>query len=425
MIGRARPIVVHHLRAALVALLLAGGCREPAAPEASRGAAGQTRPGESPASLDEGLASAVNDFGLDLLRATRGGAADNVLVSPASVHAALAMTANGATGETERQMRQVLHTTALEREEANRQWASLLSQLGRQPDRQLLLANALWARQGVAFRPDFLAANRDGFGAEITTLDFTRADLADLINGWVARGTKGMISRIIDQVPAQAILLLANAVYFKADWQHSFERGETRKEAFRRGDGSRAEVEMMHATRRLPYVETGLLQAVRLSYKGGASACYLLLPAPDRSLDTVLASLAGPGFGELKRQLGEETRVVLGLPRLDTEFATDLARPLGALGMPRAFDPNRAEFSRMAATDLPLSIGSVLHKTKVKLDETGTEAAAATVVEMGVTSVGPGGAPPVMICDRPFLFAIVDEGSGVLLFLGAVEDPNQ
>lgn len=118
--------------------------------------------------------------------------------------------------------------------------------------------------------------------------------------------------------------------------------------------------------------------------------------------------------------------MVLGLPKLDAEFSSSLKEPLADMGMPRAFNPQSAQFSRMADLDQPIYIGDVAHKTKVKVDETGTEAAAATVVEQGVgASAGSGHEPPRIICDRPYLFAIVDEPTGAMLFLGVVNDPTK
>jgi serine protease inhibitor len=139
-------------------------------------------------------------------------------------------------------------------------------------------------------------------------------------------------------------------------------------------------------------------------------------------------SLGGTGFSGLLRTLasGDETEVILGLPKLDTEFSTSLKKALAAMGMPRAFDDTRAEFSGMADLGVPIYISEIVHKTKVKVDEKGTEAAAATVVEMTPGSAAVGfNMPPEIICDRPYLFAIIDEGSGAMLFLGAVGDPTK
>lgn len=145
------------------------------------------------------------------------------------------------------------------------------------------------------------------------------------------------------------------------------------------------------------------------------------------SLDAAMASLKGTGFADLRATMTSRgtTEVILGLPKLDADLSANLNKPLATMGMPRAFDQKRAEFSDMAELGVPIYIGDVLHKTKVKVDEKGTVAAAATVVGMKAGSAAPAAEPPRIICDRPYAFAIVDEKSGAILFLGAVNDPGK
>lgn len=366
------------------------------------------------------LIGAINDFGLALVKATPTGTDENVIVSPASVHAALSMTVNGANGETAQQMRAVLHTGSMIPVDTNRQWASLLVGLAsRSPDQTLDIANGLWARKGIAFKEPFVDADRDYFGAQVSTLDFARDDVAGAINGWVSKSTHGMIARMVDEVPDNEILYLANAVYFRGDWVTPFPHYATRKEPFTRPDGSKVDVDMMNTTDQMSYAENATLQATRLPYKGKATAYYVMLPKQGVSLDAALASMAGTGFANLRNAMTSRgtTEVVLGLPKLDADFSASLKKPLAAMGMQRAFDHERAEFSDMAELGVPIYIGDVLHKTKVKVDETGTVAAAATVVGMMAGSAAPVAEPARIVCDRPYAFAIVDEKSGAMLFL--------
>jgi serine protease inhibitor len=209
--------------AVTAATLALSGCLPPSAtgavlvaPDRPLRADAATRPSEK-------LAGAINDFGLQLLRATATTAGGNTIVSPASVHAALSMTANGASGQTDSQMRAVLRTGSMSSDETNRQWASLLGALdARSPRQTLEIANAMWALKGIAFKNAFLDADRDFFGAQVSTLDFQKDDVAGAINGWVSSNTHGMITRMVDQVPSDALLYLANAVYFKGDWVEPF-----------------------------------------------------------------------------------------------------------------------------------------------------------------------------------------------------------
>jgi serine protease inhibitor len=351
-----------------------------------------------------------------------------VIVSPLSVEAALSMTANGATGETAKQMSMVLRTASMDAATANAQWAALLTGLAlRSPEQELDVANALFASKSVAFKQPFLDADRNSFGAQISSLDFSKDDVKGAVNGWVSRNTKGMIPTIIDKVDPAAILFLANAVYFKGDWVMPFTHELTSKDPFTRADGTKVDVDMMHSTGPLPYAENSSLQATKLLYKGLDASYYVMLPREGVSLDTALASLEGTGFSDLRTALGAPNlgEVILGLPKLDTEFSTSLKKPLIDMGMPRAFSDTQAEFSGMADLPQPIYISDVLHKTKVKVDEKGTEAAAATVVEMAAGTAAPVAAPPEIICNRPYLFAIVDEKTGTMLFLGEVGDPTK
>jgi serpin B len=306
--------------------------------------------------------------------------------------------------------------------------ASLLGGLAsRGSDQTLEIANSVWARKGIALKKSFIETDRDYFGAQVSTLDFAKDDVAGAINGWVSKNTHGMITSMVDQPPANAILYLANAVYFKGDWVTPFPHEGTRQEPFTRADGLTVDVDMMNTAERMPYFESETLQATRLPYKGSATAYYVMLPKPGSSLDAAMESLKGTGFAELRGAMTSRgaTEVVLGLPKLDAESSADLREPLATMGMPRAFDQKLAEFSDMADPGMPIYIGDVLHKTKVKVDEEGTTAAAATVVGMVAGAAARFTEPPRIICDRPYAFAIVDEKSGVMLFLGAVNDPRK
>ncbi len=219
-------------------------------------------------------------------------------------------------------------------------------------------------------------------------------------------------------------MYLANAVYFKGDWVSAFRRDATVPRPFTKADGTQVEVEMMNDSSARPYAENGALRATKLPYKGNDAAFYVMLPEEGVAIDTALESLEGTGFESLRKALDASgaTKVSLGLPKLDSEFSASLADPLKDMGMPRAFDPRSAQFGGIATGTLePIYIDDVLHMTKVKVDETGTEAAAVTVGSLAAKGV-----PEFkeIVCDRPYLFAIVDEPSGAILFLGVVNDPT-
>jgi serpin B len=424
-----RTVVSFAAGSMVMGLLLVAlpGCATSTVADAALPASGAPLKADSKAKPSDDLSVAINDFGIDLAKAAATDPGKNAILSPASVHAALSMTANGADGETLEQMRHVLHVDEMTAAETNDGWASLLGWLGdRSSEQTLEIADSLWARKGIAFKTPFIDADRDYFGAQVATLDFAKEGVPGAINGWVSKNTHGMITKMIDRAPASAILYLANAVYFKGEWVSGFGQEFTYNQSFTKQDGSTVDVDIMHESGSMPYAENEAVQATKLPYKGGDTAFYVLLPKPGVEIAAALDGLKGAGFRDLRRALASEPKeVLLALPKLDVEFSASLSKQLADLGMRRAFDDERAQFSSMAALDDPIYIGSVLHKTKVKVDEQGTEAAAATVVEMDA-----GGMPePVetkrIICDRPYVFAIVDETSGAMLFLGVVNDPKK
>lgn len=373
------------------------------------------------------LATSINEFGLDLLQATAADPQANTVISPVSVHAALSMTVNGATGETAAQILHTLHAGNLGPSDLSKQWAALQTDLAsRSPVQTLSIANALWGNPHLQFNKSFIERNRSDFSAEIRTLNFSRKEAVSIINGWIAENTRQMIPKMLDQLADNTALLLTNAVYFKGDWDTPFKHETTTRAPFTLPGNTRKEVDTMHATWWLPFVRTNELSATRLRYKGNDSAFYILLPEPGTTPATALASLRGKGFASLRQTLGtvQTVRVILALPKLDTNVGTDLSAPLARLGMRDAFSPEKAAFDAMVERAvLPLYLGSVLHKARLRVDENGSEAAAATVAALRAGSATPRDEPQYLICDRPFAFIIADENSGAMLFAGVVNDP--
>lgn len=413
------------LGVAVLALVLLTGCTMQPAVSGPLVTSALPLSADASADSDGRLSHAVNRFGLDLARSVSTDATGNVIVSPASVHAALSMTVNGADSETEEQMRKVLHTDDMSAEEANRRWSALLTGFAsRSPEQKLEVANSLWAREGIRFKRPFIDADRDYFGADVSVLDFENDDVAGTVNGWVSEHTHGMIPRMVEEVPDDTFLLLANAVYFEGDWSMPFAHRNTKSEPFARSDGTKVDVEMMNQTEQLPYYHDDVLQATRLDYKGADSSFYVLLPNPGVTIGDVLRSIDDDDFAAIRSSM--TTREVrLGMPILTANFESSLMEPLADLGMPRAFDEDDAEFRAMAETAEPIYIGQVDHVAKVRIDEMGTVSSAGTLVGMRFGRAPGGPQPPQVLCNRPYAFAIVDEDSGTMLFLGVVKDPTQ
>lgn len=373
-------------------------------------------------------ASAVDAFGFDLYRRLAA-PGRNVVVSPTSVVLALAMARLGARGETASQMDAVLHATGLDQAAAlNALDAALAARSGTFPDVTghqvevaLRIANAPFAQRDEHWASAFLEALAARFGAGVRLVDY-RADpeaARRAIDAWVADRTEGRIPELLGAGALDALtrLVLVDAIYLTAPWAMPFVPGETADAPFRRADGSTVQVPTMRATRQLAYAAGDGWQAVELAYAGGSLAMTLVVPDDlagfERTLD-------GARFAAIVAALGPR-EVQLALPRFGTETQVDLAAALGAMGMPRAFDPARADFGGMTA-DERLSISKVIHQANIDVDERGTEASAATAVAL--EAMGTPAEPVRVAADRPFLFAVRDVPTGAILFLGRIGDPS-
>jgi serpin B len=397
-----------------------------------RGAAPGASSSPDPSELSG--AAAVNAFGLDLMRsrmARRETNSDNVVVSPLSVHAALSMTLQGARGQTAAEMQRTLHLSG-DANAAASTYSILLDALdGRSKDQTLSVANAIWVKKGLDVKRDFLNRNRVAFDSSVETLDFGRTDMVSVVNRWVAKQTRDMIPSIVTELDPHTVMLLANAVYFKAEWVQPFENELTQPRPFHVSATETVNVPTMHATVQLPVVEGAGFSATKLDYRGGDSAAYVILPAPERSLESVLGSLTAADFAALRARVDSApaTRTALALPKFDTTVGGGLNESLADMGMPTAFDRYKADFRDMATPPLGQNIwiGSVIHKARMKVDESGTEAAAATVVSMlcGAAPMQKQKPPIPFVCDRPFAIALIDTRSGAQLFLAAINDPRR
>ena len=359
---------------------------------------------------------ASNRFAFDLL-AQANRANDNLFLSPLSASMALGMTMNGAAGETWNQMRDVLGFGSLAEEEINASYKSLLALLvSLDPTVDMAIGNSVWTRRGFPVEPDFLDTVREAFGAEAAELDFASTSASERINEWVRDATHGRIEDIVpDVIPVEVVMYLLNAIYFKGSWTIRFDPSETRTEPFHLDDGSTRAVPLMTLARTLPYHWNSRFQAVDLPYGGGAFAMTVLLPGQGVSVDTLAASLDAGEWEDVADGFREE-KVELFLPRFRMSYERMLNDDLAALGMVDAFDPDRADLTRLSPVEF-LHVSEVRQKSWVNVDEEGTEAAAAT--SAGTFTSG----PAVVRADRPFLFFIRERLSGTILFAGKFAKP--
>jgi len=382
-----------------------------------------TRPNNT-ATMNSNLAAASNAFGFDLFQQLRRQEMNkNVFFSPLSVTVALAMTYNGAAGETKNAMARALKIEGMNNDELNRASADLLKTLkSSDPKIELDIANSLWARAGMRFKEDFLARNRQFYGAEISTLDFNSPQSAATINQWVSASTKGKISQIIDKIEPQQVMFLINAVYFKGQWQKRFEKALTSEQPFHLLGGQKKPVQMMTQSGNYLYHRGNKFQAVSLPYGKGGVSLYLFLPDEGSSLDEFLKGFSFQKWEELIKNF-RDTPGEVKLPRFKLDYEKTLNDPLKAVGMGVAFNQREADFSGIRP-ERDLYISQVKHKAVVEVNEEGTEAAAATSVGIAITSVREPREPFSFVADRPFLMAIRDSRTGAILFMGAVMEPK-
>jgi len=433
----------------------------------------QAQGGEPARSRDGAVAltEAYNDSGLTLLRqlATARG---NVVLSPFSIGTAMAMVLSGARGDTEREMAGVLRQR-LDRgamEAANAAVRALIAGYDKSatppscppgmqalgdhceaplpnngkckfpgtrdgerctapgtPPRStaLMTANALmFSKFGELIAADYAALLRNQYGAEL----FHNATVDD-VNDWVKRRTQGKIDGILDRLDPLSAAVILSAVYFKARWASVFNKAMTADDVFNLSDRRKISVPMMRQTNRFALAARPGYRATRLPYEVRSLGMMIVLPDEIDGLDAVERRLDADQWTRLVADLRSPdslTPVALALPRLKASFAADLAPLFRAQGMVRAFDPRQADFSGMTGrppSEVPFAIGSIKHRAAIDVTEDGTEAAAATAAEM-VAGAYQTEAPQPFRVDRPFLLAIIDDGTGAVLFNGRIVDPR-
>lgn len=376
------------------------------------------------------VAGGNNDFGWDLLHQLQA-ESGNLFYSPFSISSALAMTWAGARGDTETQMAQTMHYS-LDQAGFHPAFNGLMLALdsrakaeGIEPDKafKLHLANALWGQQGFSFVSSFLDTLALNYGAGMYLVDFQKdpEGARQDINTWVSKETEQKIKDIVPQgvIDPSTRLVLANAIYFKADWANEFNKDDTADQEFHLADGTTVNVPTMFQNGSFRFATGNSLMAIELPYAGNDLSMVILLPN-EGQLETVQAGLDSSSLDTLLNAM-EYQNVDLYLPKFKYEYSLSLADTLARMGMTDAFDPSKADFSGMdGARDL--YIGDVLHKAFVAVDEAGTEAAAATVVIMKLTAMLPESAIEFRV-NRPFLFVIRDIPTGTILFVGRVMNP--
>ena len=373
------------------------------------------------APIDTNVYAANTDFAFNLFNEIwQEEQNQNIFISPFSVSVALAMTLNGASGETEQAMVETLQLQNIEDDSINPSFQQLQQTLLNSDKKvTLTIANSLWGDEGVSFNPTFLQRNTQFFNAEVSILDFLAQNSLMRINQWVNDNTNGKIPQILDAIEPNAVLFLINAIYFKGAWKEEFDPEHTRDGTFHITSNTNKQVSMMFRQGSYSHYRADEFEAVSLPYGDGRISMYVFLPNPDSNLNAFLETLDVETWEDSMSQF-QERQLALRIPKFKIEYGTkELNDALTNLGMGIAFDQNRADFSRMASIGSGnLYIDKVSHKTFIEVNEEGTEAAAVTVVGIVKTSL-----PPQFTVNRPFFFAIRDNETGTVLFMGTVVEP--
>lgn len=376
---------------------------------------------EDPEAARAMVVESYNRFGFNIFREEiKTSEKENPFISPVSISFALAMTAGGSSGETEDAMYSALELTDIKESDVRIGSRALYRELTSKNEKlTLTLANSIWLRKGIEFNDNFIESTEEFFFAEgypITT--------PKVINSWVENNTGGKIKRIINSISPDDIAFLINAVYFKGIWQKEFDPDKTEVKNFHPDGKETVKVDMMRRKGKYRYLKADSFEAVSIPYgEGEMSACFFL-PNRNYSLSQFNGSIDFERWDSLSAGFSEREGTV-ELPRIRIEYKSVLNPSLKALGMGIAFSPTDADFSGMCQIEGEnVFISEVLHKTFLKINEEGTEAAAVTSVRMKATSVSMDKPQPFhLVFDRPFFMMIKDEGSGTILFMGNITDP--
>jgi serpin B len=327
------------------------------------------------------------------------------------------MLSNGADGATFNEIRETFGFAGASNEELNTYYLKMLTELTA-VDPQVILesANSIWLNKDFVPLNTFKEVNQTKYNAEIRKEDFANPATLRLINAWCAEKTHGKIDEILKELSAGARLYLLNALYFKGRWSHPFDKGETRKATFTNENNSVSSVNMMHQQLQLNYFQGPQFAIAEAPYGNEAFSMVFLLPAEGLTVASAVESLDASVWKDALSKL-QERSVHLSLPRLELEYEIPLNDVLQSMGITSAFDPEKADFSRITP-DESLFVSFVKQKTTLEVNEEGSEAAAVTVV--GMTSApGPGADLSVSLTlDRPFLFFIKEKSTGLILFAG-------
>ena len=368
------------------------------------------------------IIEADHAFGFELFREIyKVSEEENIMISPMSISYALGMTYNGAVGTTLDAFNDVLHFGGLTNQEVNESYKDLMDQLlNLSEEVEFALANSIWFKEGYPVLEDFIKTNEDYFNAAIREADFSDPKTVDLINGWIEAQTNDKIKDMLDQIPEDVIMYLINAIYFNANWKYEFPKEDTYEGDFYLENESEITVDYMVVDGDFQYTLMDDFTAVELPYSDSSFSMVVMLPHLEGSISSLTESLNVDSWNSWFEN-SHRIAIRIILPKFKYEFKNLLNDPLLTLGLGVAFSDN-ADFSRIVP-DRKLCISRVIHQTFIDVQEEGTEAAAATIVEIKELS-SPGGSYISFRADHPFLYLIKENSTCSIVFMGKVGRPE-
>jgi serpin B len=370
------------------------------------------------------IIAADNQFGFELFKKVNGSLNEpkNTMISPLSVSLALAMVYNGTNGNTKTQMENMLHKSGLTPDDINQSYKDLIASLiSHDPKVELSISNAIFYKNSFPIKDNFITTNQNYYQAEVAGLDFTKTtETLNTVNGWVNTKTNGKIDKIIEKVDPQDVMYLLNAIYFNGEWKYRFDTKETISLSFTKEDKTVVQAPTMTIENPFNYYSHQTFQMLEIPYGSGKYSMLIFLPASGKNTNDVISLLTADNINDWISKSTEQKKR-LYLPKFEFKFDDSMVDELSSLGMTDAFDDMKANLSGISDAE-KLVISEVMHKTYIKVDERGTEAAAVTGITVGVTSVGP---DISFVIDHPFVFAIREKDTNAVLFIGKVMNPIQ
>ncbi|WP_461206020.1 serpin family protein [Clostridium sp. DL1XJH146] len=341
----------------------------------------------------------------------------NTVISPISMNTILSLSQNGAAGDTKEEMLKALELSEFEDNSINESYKNIIANYNSLESIELNMANSIWVQKGLNIEEDFKTIGKENYEATVQNVDFTKKKTLDTINKWIENNTNGKIKDIVKSFDDTSVALI-NSVYFKGNWLNQFSEHSTSKEEFTNSVGEKKEIDMMKETFSIQHFKGDTFEAIRLPYEDENFGMYIFLPNEEINIENMMKEVEFEKWQDMDQDTSYED-IEIHLPKFKIEFEQELNEMLQGFGMEKAFDSG-ADFSVMRKEN-DLYIDLIKQKCFIEIDENGTEAAAVTLVDMDKACMTQN-QTPIFMADRPFMYVIADKNTGLILFMGTVNE---